>query len=82
MLAKFTDLGDEGSVYGLDASVSSFANGMAPLTASIIAAVFGLRAVFAVVALYYLAILVIGANFLPKPKRKRFRLLAGAASGN
>ncbi len=79
MLAKFTDLGDEGSVYGLDASVSSFANGMAPLTASIIAAVFGLRAVFAVVALYYLTILVIGANFLPKPKRKRFRLLPGAA---
>ena len=82
MLAKFTDLGDEGSVYGLDASVSSFANGMAPLTASIIAAVFGLRAVFAVVALYYLTILVIGVNFLPKPKRKRFRLLAGAVGGS
>ncbi len=81
MLAKFTDLGDEGSVYGLDASVSSFANGMAPLTAAIIAAVFGLRAVFAVVALYYLTILIVGANFLPKPKRKRFRLLAGALSG-
>ena len=81
MLAKFTDLGDEGSVYGLDASVSSFANGMAPLTASIIAAVFGLRAVFAVVAIYYLTILIIGANFLPKPKRKRLRLLAGALSG-
>ena len=81
MLAKFTDLGDEGSVYGLDASVSSFANGMAPLSASIIAAVFGLRAVFAVVALYYLGILLIGANFLPKPKRKRFRLLAGAVGG-
>ena len=81
MLAKFTDLGDEGSVYGLDASVSSFANGMAPLSASIIAAVFGLRAVFAVVALYYLGILLIGANVLPKPKRKRFRLLAGAFSG-
>lgn len=82
MLAKFTDLGDEGSVYGLDASVSSFANGMAPLTASVIAAVFGLRAVFAVVALYYLTILFIGANHLPKPKRKRFRLLAGAVGGS
>ena len=82
MLAKFTDLGDEGSVYGLDASVSSFANGMAPLTASIIAAAFGLRAVFAAVALYYLTILLIGANCLPKPKRKRFQLLAGALSGS
>ncbi len=81
MLANFTKLGDEGSVYGLDASVSSFANGMAPLTASILASVFGLRAVFAVVALYYLALLFIGANFLPKPKRKTLRLAGGMAGG-
>ena len=81
MLAKFTDLGDEGSVYGLDASVSSFANGMAPVTASVIAAVFGLRAVFAAVAIYYLSILVIGAFFLPSAKRKSFRPLASFAGG-
>lgn len=81
MLASFTKLGDEGSVYGLDASISSFANGMAPLTASIIASIFGLRAVFAMVAFYYLAILFIGARFLPKPKRKAFRLSAGFAGG-
>ncbi len=74
MLAKFTDLGDEGSVYGLDASVSSFANGMAPITAAAIASVLGLRAVFALVAIYYLGILLISARFLPKPKSKRFRL--------
>ena len=82
MLANFTSLGDEGSVYGLDASVSSFANGMAPLTASIIASLFGLRTVFAVVALYYLAILFIGAQFLPKPKRGSLRLFAALARGN
>ncbi len=76
MLARFTDLGNEGSVYGLDASVSSFANGMAPMTASVIAAIFGLRAVFAAVAVYYLAILVIGAHFLPTRKRRTFGLLA------
>ena len=81
MLAKFTDLGDEGSVYGLDASVSSFANGMAPVTASVIAAVFGLRAVFAAVAIYYLSILVIGAFFLPSAKRKSFRPIASLAGG-
>ncbi len=75
MLAQFIDSGNEGSVYGLDASVSSFANGMAPMTASVIAAVFGLRAVFAAVAIYYLSILLIGAHFLPAKKRKRFRLL-------
>ncbi len=75
MLANFTALGDEGSVYGLDASVSSFANGLAPLSASIIVAAFGLRAVFALVAIYYLSMLVIGAHFLPAPKRKRLRLI-------
>ena len=81
MLAKYTDLGDEGSVYGLDASVSSFANGMAPMTASVIAAMFGLRAVFAAVAIYYLAILLIGGRLFRKSKRKRFRLFAGIAAG-
>jgi len=80
MLAKYTDLGDEGSVYGLDASVSSFANGMAPMTASVIAAMFGLRAVFAAVAIYYLSILLIGAQLLPKSKRKLFQFSAGAAA--
>ncbi len=81
MLAKYTDLGDEGSVYGLDASVSSFANGLAPLTASVIAALFGLRAVFGGVALYYLAILLIGLQFLPKSKKRRWRLSTGMAGG-
>ncbi|MCY3917003.1 MAG: MFS transporter [Chloroflexi bacterium] len=82
MLAKYTDLGDEGSVYGLDASVSSFANGMAPMTASVIAAMFGLRAVFAAVALYYCSILLIGARLMPKSKRKLFRFATGAATGS
>lgn len=81
MLARFSAMGDEGSVYGLDASVSSFANGMAPLTASIIASIFGLRVVFAVVAIYYLAILLIGTQFLPAPKRKRSKLFAGLVGG-
>lgn len=82
MLAAYSGLGDEGSVYGLDASVSSFANGMAPLTGSMIAAVFGLRAVFAAVAVYYLVILLTGLQFLPKPRRKRFAVSSGLASGD
>ncbi len=81
MLARYSAMGDEGSVYGLDASVSSFANGMAPLTASIIASIFGLRVVFAVVAIYYLAILAIGTQFLPSPKRKRLSLFGALAGG-
>ncbi|MDE2748133.1 MAG: MFS transporter [Chloroflexota bacterium] len=82
MLAKYTDLGAEGSVYGLDASVSSFANGMAPMTASVIAAMFGLRAVFAAVAIYYLSILLIGARLLPKSKRRLFRFPAAVSAGS
>ena len=82
MLAKFTDLGKEGSVYGLDASISSFANGMAPITASLIAAFFGLRAVFIVVAAYYLAILLITGYALPASRRVSIRMLAGATSGS
>ena len=82
MLARFTALGDEGSVYGLDASVSSFANGMAPLTASVIAAFFGLRAVFGAVAIYYMLILLIGLQFLPKPKRPVIRFSSGFAGGD
>ena len=82
MLANYSSLGDEGSVYGLDASVSSFANGMAPLTGSMIAAVFGLRAVFAAVAVYYLVILLTGLQFLPKPGRKGFAVSSGLASGD
>ena len=82
MLANFTALGDEGSVYGLDASVSSFANGMAPLTASVIAAIFGLRAVFAAVAIYYLLIFLIALQFLPKPRRRSLRWSPGFAGGD
>ncbi len=82
MLANFTDMGDEGSVYGLDASVSSLANGMAPLTGSMIAAVFGLRAAFVAAAVYYGIILIIGMQFLPKVKRGDSNLSPSLAAGD
>lgn len=82
MLANFTNLGDEGSVYGLDASVSSFSNGMAPLTGSIIASLFGLRSVFVANALYYLAIVVVTMQFLPKPKKLDLRVSSRLVSGD
>lgn len=77
MLARFTSLGDEGSVYGLDASVTSLANGVGPLTGSLVAAVFGLRAAFGAVALFYMAILMVGLQFLPKPKHGHLQLSSG-----
>ncbi len=82
LLANYTNLGDEGSVYGLDASLSSFANGLAPLTGSMIGAVLGLRAVFAAVAVYYLVILVISWQCLPKSRRQGLAMSLSAASGD
>jgi len=82
MLANFTEMGDEGSVYGLDASVSSFSNGMAPLTGSIIASIFGLRSAFIAAAIYYGIILAIGSQFLPKVKRSESNLSPSLASGD
>jgi predicted MFS family arabinose efflux permease len=52
------------------------------MTASVIAAMFGLRAVFAAVALYYSLILIIGAQLMPKSKRKLFRFSTDAAAGS
>jgi MFS transporter, DHA1 family, multidrug resistance protein len=82
MLANYTNLGDEGSVYGLDASVSSSANGLAPLTGSIIASIFGLRAVFMAVAFYYLAIVVITTQFLSQPKKINLGISSRLAAGD
>lgn len=82
MLANFTDMGDEGSVYGLDASVSSLSNGLAPLTGAMIASIFGLRAAFIAAAIYYGVMLMVGLNFLPKPKRLDVGLAPRAVGGD
>lgn len=82
MLANFTNLGDEGSVYGLDASVTSSSNGLAPLTGSMIASVFGLRAVFLATAVYYFAIVVITAQFIPKPRKLKVKMSSTLATGD
>jgi len=82
MLANFTDMGDEGSVYGLDASISSFSNGLAPLTGSMIASIFGLRSAFIAAAVYYGIMLMIATQFLPKPKRLDSTLSPRLAGGD
>ena len=74
MLARFTLSGNEGSTYGLDASVTSLAHGVGPLSVSLVAAAFGLRAAFGAVAFFYVAILLIGLQFLPEPKQSRLQL--------
>jgi MFS transporter, DHA1 family, multidrug resistance protein len=54
LLARLTAHGNEGAVYGLDNSIISGSRSIAPLIASIVAASFGLRAVFPTVAALFL----------------------------
>jgi DHA1 family multidrug resistance protein-like MFS transporter len=53
LLAGFTSSGEEGAVYGLDNSVRSAAQSVAPLAASGVAIYFGLRGVFVAAALLF-----------------------------
>jgi len=55
LLASYTQLGEEGAVYGLDNSISSGARAVAPMLGVGVAASFGLRATFVTAALLYLA---------------------------
>lgn len=82
LLANFTNLGDEGTVYGLDGSVTSLSNGLAPLTGSIIASLFGLRAAFMANAFYFFIILYIALQFLPRPKSLDSGLSTHLVSGD
>jgi DHA1 family multidrug resistance protein-like MFS transporter len=54
LLARYTQEGEEGAVYGLDHSITSAARAVAPLAGAAVAAGFGLRATFVVTALIYL----------------------------
>ena len=54
LLARYTQAGEEGAVYGLDHSITSAARAVAPLLGAIVAAWFGLRATFVVTAFIYL----------------------------
>ncbi len=53
LLARYTQEGEEGAVYGLDHSVSSAARAIAPLLGAAVAAWFGLRATFVATAFIY-----------------------------
>ncbi len=67
LLARYTQPGEEGAVYGLDNSVRSAAQAVAPLAASGVAIAYGLRGVFiAAAAVFGLAVLLAVA-WLPGP---------------
>jgi DHA1 family multidrug resistance protein-like MFS transporter len=71
LLARYTQEGEEGAVYGLDNSINSGARAAAPLLGASVAVWFGLRATFAATALILLGAGLLAARGLPRPVRPR-----------
>ena len=66
LLARYTNSGEVGAVYGLDNSLVSGARAIAPLLGASVAIWFGMRGVFVAVGLVYLMIGFITWRYLPK----------------
>ncbi len=69
LLAIYSEKGAEGTVYGLDSSVTSAARVIAPLICLGVSTLFGLRAVFAVAGIWYLIAAVLALFFLPRKEK-------------
>lgn len=65
LLATFVDHGEEGAVYGLDASVNSAGRAIAPLLGAAVAFYFGQFANFAAVGVLFAIATLLGAYLLP-----------------
>lgn len=66
LLAIYSEKGAEGTVYGLDSSVTSAARVIAPLVCLGVSTLFGLRMVFAVAGALYLIAAILALSFLPR----------------
>jgi DHA1 family multidrug resistance protein-like MFS transporter len=69
LLASYTRPGQEGAVYGLDNSVGSGARAVAPMLGVSIAALTGIRSVFAATGIIYLCSAAIALWVLTPPRR-------------
>lgn len=65
LLARYTQPGDAGNVYGLDSSVFSAARAAAPLIGTTIAFWFGLRGVFTITGLIFFSTMALAIWWLP-----------------
>ncbi len=65
LLARYTDPGEEGAVYGLDNSVVAGGRALAPLVGAAVAVAFGLRAVYASLGLVLIVVLAVVMVLLP-----------------
>ena len=68
LLARYTPLGEEGAVYGLDNSIRAGARSVAPMLGSGVALWFGFRGTYVATALVFLLAAFLAAWFLPKPE--------------
>ncbi|GAB4514502.1 MAG: MFS transporter [Anaerolineae bacterium] len=66
LLARYTDPGEEGAVYGLDNSVLAGARAIAPLVGASVAVWFGLRTTFAVLGVVFFLVLLVSVLMLPR----------------
>jgi MFS transporter, DHA1 family, multidrug resistance protein len=71
LLARYTQAGEEGAVYGLDNSINASARSIAPMIGSGIAVLFGIRATFSATAVIFFLTTLFATLYLPKvPSRK------------
>jgi len=66
LLARYTQSGEEGAVYGLDNSINSGARALAPMIGVSIAMWLGFRAVFGAISLLYLTAAMLALWGLPR----------------
>ena len=71
ILARYTQSGAEGAVFGLDTSMRSGARSAAPLLGSWIALTWGLRGTFVVTGIILIAAGLVARFFLPEPAQPR-----------
>jgi DHA1 family multidrug resistance protein-like MFS transporter len=71
LLSRYTQMGEEGAVYGLDNSIAAGSRAVAPLFGASVAMGFGLRATFVATALTYLITGILASVGLPKPETPR-----------
>jgi DHA1 family multidrug resistance protein-like MFS transporter len=68
LLARYTQPGEEGAIYGLDNSIISGSRAAAPIVGSLTALVFGMRGTFAATAVLFAIVWLFTYWYLPQDK--------------
>jgi len=76
LLARYTQPGGEGAVYGLDNSIVAAGRAAAPLIGAAVAVWFGMRGTFAVTAIVFLLAALLAVWQLPKAEARRTAQMA------